>query len=385
MSRSSLTEQWFLNLDGIRSGPYQTSEILSLIAEGEILPHHRIAANLKSRDWISILDWRLDQARAVKPSKKPEVSEIVPFKEKNEPQVEMVVPKRVEDPGPAETSENLYQELSGFTEISTGLAEPEPEAKAEPEREEEIQAQPAEPQTDPSPPAAPPGNTPSPKRDPVAEMFDMLQNNKSKRDEKTKQSAIAHQNTQSAQAKSNQKNSTEQQPSPSSTTAVLAQYKGVAKSMFMGLTITVLGYVFGQMFQQHILPAPSAEKPHATTQSTALAPTPASVVVETVDRSNEKMIIRSKVEHKAETAKSGQPLPTEKDLQELKELKRELQELKALKDELKNNPNANPSYNRDEDSDSMYGNDGGSNPGYNYPNNNGNSGPSGGDIQVAPR
>ncbi|NDG84797.1 MAG: DUF4339 domain-containing protein, partial [Proteobacteria bacterium] len=58
-----MTDQWFLDLDGTRSGPYQTNEILSLIAEGEVLPHHRIARGLKDPNWKTILDWRLEHAR----------------------------------------------------------------------------------------------------------------------------------------------------------------------------------------------------------------------------------------------------------------------------------------------------------------------------------
>ncbi len=58
-----MDDQWFLDLDGVRSGPYHTNEVLSLIAEGEVLPHHRIARGLKDLEWMTILDWRLDRAK----------------------------------------------------------------------------------------------------------------------------------------------------------------------------------------------------------------------------------------------------------------------------------------------------------------------------------
>ena len=74
-----MTEQWFLDLDGVRSGPYQTPEVMSLIAEGEVLPHHRISTELKGEEWITILDWRLDQAKIYQRSSFTSSSEISPM------------------------------------------------------------------------------------------------------------------------------------------------------------------------------------------------------------------------------------------------------------------------------------------------------------------
>ncbi|NDF15847.1 hypothetical protein EB061_11085, partial [bacterium] len=45
---------------------------MSLIEEGEVLPHHRISRGLRNPDWITILDWRFEQAKAtLKPAPAP--------------------------------------------------------------------------------------------------------------------------------------------------------------------------------------------------------------------------------------------------------------------------------------------------------------------------
>ncbi len=54
---------WYLDLEGTRSGPYAFDTVQTLIAEGEVLPHHKISTALKDTDWVTILDWRLDLAQ----------------------------------------------------------------------------------------------------------------------------------------------------------------------------------------------------------------------------------------------------------------------------------------------------------------------------------
>jgi hypothetical protein len=54
-----MKDQWFLDLDGVKSGPYQTNEVLNLISDGEVLPHHLISTALKAKEWKTILDWKL--------------------------------------------------------------------------------------------------------------------------------------------------------------------------------------------------------------------------------------------------------------------------------------------------------------------------------------
>jgi hypothetical protein len=305
-----MSEQWYLDLDGVRSGPYQTSEVMSLVAEGEILPHHLIATELKSQKWTTILEWRLNQNKGSEPNKitAPATTNFSPVQEK---------PAPVETPKPVETK---------TTEAHT-------EKPIEIEVPNKVTKSPAH-----SPITPPPSPTTSPakpagKRDPMAEMFDILQNTKNKRETKSQQThAQAHSHTQ-AHAHSPNLSST----APAEKKAPSSNQLG--KTILIGIVITIIGFALGQLFQKQ--KAPDLNTTALQSAPTA-TPKPTTSVVEAepaendaeetkiVDRSTDKMTIRAQVTPTPEHSK---------DIQELKDLKKELLELKALKDEIRSNNN----------------------------------------------
>jgi len=311
-----MSEQWYLDLDGVRSGPYQTSEVMSLVAEGEILPHHQIALELKSQKWMTILEWRLNQNRSsTSPEESSSPVSVSPAQESAKVPVEPLpiktAPPPVERPSPA----------------------PKPIA--------------VKPISTPPPPSTPPTG----KRDPMAEMFDMLQNTKQKREVKAQQSHAAH--AQSHTPSHNQTHMQPYVPITSASTAPIPPYipeerksgfskSNLGKTILIGAGITILGFVLGQFFQHQKSVEPSASKP-ASTDTVASPSTASTPVVEketeqqTIDRSTDKMTIRGKVP--VNNAASSPSPEHPKDAQELKDLKKELLELKALKDEIRNNNN----------------------------------------------
>ena len=239
-----MKEQWFLDLDGTRSGPYTTHEITQLITAGDILPHHQIATELKGKEWKTILEWQLNFKRD--------------------------------------------QRASQSVPIPVSTPEPEPE-----------------PITSPTPVLAPtPTLTPIPaKRDPTAEMFDLLQTTKQKRTE-----------AQSVQA---------QPPSPTQP-AKIRQPSQLGKTILYGAVITLMGFALGQLIQHWNAspPAPehasepASESPQALSVAQPTEPEPQQ------DRSTDKITIR---------APAPPPIPAPES-QELQDLKKELRELKELKD-----------------------------------------------------
>jgi hypothetical protein len=346
-SSSRTTEHWFLDLDGVRSGPYQTPEILSLIAEGEVMPHHRISTGLKNQQWMSIIDWRFEQAKKVSVHE-PEVKEVKsyipasarPPEPPAEPKVELADEEAepvteepaAEEPATPEptppAAEKIYTSPFHGSDLKLEPVKHSPPRPVTPEiqhtppYQEEITPEPEIPvQTFEAPKST--------KRDPMAEMFDVLQTSKQKREAKSQQ--IAQQ--QNAHISS--------EPAASSTPG-----SGLSKTLGIGVLITVIGFALGQIFQQSA-PPPSDSK---VTTPTASAPV---TKTEVVDRSTDKMTIRGKVEVPVQKPAPAPSKPsaalnarsaaapaasphTEKELQELKDLKKELQELKALKEELKN-------------------------------------------------
>jgi hypothetical protein len=330
-SPSRATEHWFLDLDGVRSGPYQTPEVMSLIAEGEVMPHHRISTALKEKSWITILDWRFEQAKknSAQENEAKEVKEVhsyIPVSarppELVEPKVELaneetqathseVETAPIHEEPPADPVEEPSIEQWAETPIIESIIQRTPSHTEEPRVTPEIPIQMFE--------------APKSKRDPMAEMFDIIQTSKQKREAKSQQIA--------------------QQQNHAVTVAVAKEKQassGLTRTIVIGLAITAVGFALGQMFQQSAPPAALTEETKSPTPAT-----PSATKVEVVDRSTDKMTIRGQVEtpiqkptpSPARTAplNAGAPRVPEKELQELKDLKKELQELKALKDEMKNN------------------------------------------------
>jgi hypothetical protein len=177
-------------------------------------------------------------------------------------------------------------------------------------------------------------DTSRPKRDPTAELFDIIQTSKQKREVRQQ-----HQ----AQAEGNRS------PAP-------AQESGLVKVILIGAGLALIGFSLGQLFQQSAPPMEhkvTRESPAPPVAGTGASPTPAEPV-QVLDRSNEKMTIKavvagtpkpaSKVASKATqgipSPQREEPRENERELQELKDLKKELQELKAMKDQLRDNSTA---------------------------------------------
>jgi hypothetical protein len=371
-----MMQQWFLDLDGVRSGPYQTPEVLNLIAEGEVLPHHRIAQGLKDQSWINILDWRLDQAR--QQNVKAEVKESPPTPEKFSspiyspdyleiPMETKPVEKKSDLPPPSGVMPPplMATPSSNFPYAQPSSPPPQQPIMHPPQREIPLTETttkkaeknenlfiPAEREPTPSSAVVPPDTSATaassptkPPRDPMAEMFDMLQNTKQKREAKSQQQA--QQNHQAATS------SAANGGSKSASPRAAGSNKNLGKTLAIGAAITIVGFALGQIFQSAGPPAHSPAK----TEEQKASPSPSAVTAastptpDTTDRSTDKMIIRNKLaappaQTLIKVTTNGQTKtldhkPTEKELEELKDLKKELQELKALKDELKSNPNGN--------------------------------------------
>ncbi len=325
-----MTDQWFLDLDGVRSGPYQTNEVMGLIADGEVFPHHRISTSLKDSNWQTILDWRLEQARQ---SQSKRVSPQQPLSPEP-PSSEKPIPS---PQNPPPSPEPVAPPKSQIVE-SPDDSLPPPLVTFAPSQEEflkEIESMEREMAET---------STSGSKRDPMAEMFDILQNTRQKREAKQLQSAQQASEEEKLNAKK-----------PLSVTRLVA----------ICILVSLLGLALGQWYQLANTPAPTAAKNEkGETQSDSALPPK----TEVVDRSTEKMTIRAVVDKKPEptptkpvtvktrSAPTAPPAPVlpsseepaeeplaekktvDKDLEELRDLKKELQELKALKEELKNAP-----------------------------------------------
>jgi hypothetical protein len=380
-----MVQQWFLDLDGVRSGPYQTPEVLGLVAEGEVLPHHRISTSLKDQPWITILEWRLEQAK--QPPSNEKKSYVPEGRATGAPPADKPYDLRWNEPKEASSTppaSRLAREV-GAVDLNPEAGEDEIEEVIQvlgaPTIEIEIPAEPvaspppappapAEPDHKPSnivlepvhkvePPAAPVHSPPAApaaaasdgeaparaKRDPMAEMFDILQNTRQKREAKEK--AAHHERSQHPTPA--QERETRLHPAP----PAAAANSSWVKSVVIGLLITVAGFLLGQLFQHSAeTPATSA----STTEKNLTAPArPAEPQTEVIDRSTDKLTIRARVERQPEAPAAppvaiprnkalpqgmASPAINPKEMQELRDLKKELQELKALKEELRNAPAA---------------------------------------------
>jgi hypothetical protein len=305
-----MTEQWFLDLDGVRSGPYQTPEVLSLIAEGEVLPHHRISRSLKDSTWVTILDWRLEQARH---TPAPEVRPAPP------------------PPAPEVSPSDLKVEPSPSEPVAEPIPPPPPPAPPPQPVERTLKLEPTVPAQDRQEPEAPRVAEPSStKRDPTAELFDIIQTSKQKREVRQQHQAQAE----------------------SIRDQVPTQDSSLMKVILIGAGLALIGFSIGQLFQQSAPPLPETKTAKETPAPPVASPSPPQAEsAKILDRSTEKMTIKAVVQGtpkpalkvSAKSAPVAAPSPREEsresdmELQELKDLKKELQELKAMKDQLRDN------------------------------------------------
>jgi hypothetical protein len=304
-----MKDQWFLDLDGVKSGPYQTNEVLSLISDGEVLPHHLIGTSLKAKEWKTILDWKLalSASRPASPTA-PNATEIKQKSVSSQPAKN----PEITNPTPDLSSAAPIEAVSEKKEVTT----------------------------DPSNPMIKSDSVVNPEtnQDAMAEMFDTIHHTKLKREQKSQQEHAAAQPILEPDS-----------PIASST----------GKFILVSIGITVLGFVLGQMFQKQTgsNPATSATttSPAVNTTSTSAATAPASgSELQVLDRSNDRITIRSQMPMNppppapapgasmrpefAPMERPGEAMRApEKDSQMMEELKKELSELKALKEEIRNN------------------------------------------------
>lgn len=382
-----MTEQWFLDLDGTRSGPYQTPEVLSLIAEGEVLPHHRISTSLREQKWITILDWRLDQAKLSRKApvttpthlSRSEISSVEGIDETRSTVSPVSTASQSPAPifasqpadqaseanptssaniialaysvklahSPAQTSStaptaSIRDALNDYQKIILESAPDEIHTQEEDSTAHWAQERLIEERTEPA-------INVNPKRDPMAEMFDMLQKTKSKREAKQAQSEAAGISIAPEAEKT-------------------AQNSGLTKTLMIGVGITLIGFALGQLFQQA---APTLDPNAGKTSPSPVAVGSKPSATEVVDRSTDKMTIRgvvkkpeatpspAKVGARPARAGNSDTPQTEKELEELQNLKKELQELKNLKNDAVDTDFEAP------EGDGFDGKDPGLDPGYN--------------------
>ncbi len=265
-----MLEQWFLDLDGVRSGPYQTSEVLSLIAEGEVLPHHQISKDLKSQNWITVLDWRLSQNKTVSPVQKESPAVVATLTPTPAP-----VPTPTPTPAPPLTPEVASSPEPEIKIVLETPPTPEPQvetieiSKPEITTKEPTSRKPISP-TPPPIPEIPPislemkvkpaaiEKAPS-NRDAMAEMFDMLQTSKHKREQKSQQPQNQIQTPTQATIPN--------PPSPSSSTFNTSEgSSGNFKLILIGVLVVVIGFFLGQYqpFEPAGMPAPGPSTCPAT-------------------------------------------------------------------------------------------------------------------------
>ena len=345
-----MAEQWFLDLDGVKSGPYHTPEVMSLVAEGEVLPHHRISTALRDAAWITVLDWRLEQAKKTI-EKTPEVPkiEIIAMDEVAENPVETkAVPPPIFKAPPEWIQEIPITEIPNLKPTPSSTHTSLPPTAATKATQASVTVPTAKTIARETP--HPSETATPPKRDPMAEMFDMLQESKQKKEAKNLKSA--------------------QQEALNSAPKEIKSSGTLGKTIFIGAGIVLIGFLLGQIFQQAAPPPqPTKEtsKTEAKASPTATPDASKEVRTEVIDRSTDKMTIRAIVErtptpipHRAEIRPINAPglgqAPEKKmndrEMEELKDLKKELQELKAMKDDLKNNPDGENDPNNPEEPES---------------------------------
>ncbi|MBS1959932.1 MAG: hypothetical protein JST80_10700 [Bdellovibrionales bacterium] len=361
-----MAQKWFLDLDGVRSGPYQTPEVLGLVAEGEVLPHHRISSSLKDQPWITVLEWRLEQAKLSSPTEKksyipdskptpPAATDPkknpheIPWNDLREKSTPPAAPATNEVGAVDLNPEATPDEIEEVIQVLNAPEKAQPPAEVPPA----IEISPAAPILEPVNKAAtvvlePIHKEPATKRDPMAEMYDMLQNTKQKREAKEKEKAshqYRHHHSSPAHEKDHKASSKKSSNS------------SVMRTVVIGLLIMIPGFLLGQLFQQSSTPPPQP----VATEKNLTAPAKVEPKYEVVDRSTDKITIKGRVEkpvvnnnnatpmspksmvqtiNKSVPAQAAHPM-NEKDAQELKDLKKELLELKALKEEMRNSDNRN--------------------------------------------
>lgn len=287
-----MAQTWFLDLDGIKSGPYQNHEVLNLVTEGEVMPHHKIAPNLKTGPWISILEWRLEQSKkeeaAVTRPHLPEVSEV-----------------KIDESLIPGSSTSATPPVPPYMEVPSTNKETQ-------EQKEKLKAYQPHPLDKPS-------------KDPTAEMFALLQSTKQKREKQATEAEVLRTQEISSHAS---------RPTNSN-----------FKNIGIALIIILAGIALGQWFQGSNETPSEASKTQTSASSIAVT-SPSNQNAEAESPSGDvrtlktdlgKITIQSKSRPSNDIQKPthSESLAPE-EMKEIGELKKELQELKKLKEELKN-------------------------------------------------
>jgi hypothetical protein len=319
-------EQWFLDLDGVRSGPYDDEEIVALLKEGELLPHHKISYSIDEPEWQTMIEWRLKKAfrdAAIQSSNTTSIprARTVEIRDTN-PQSPR--PPETKEPPPTFEENITSPSITPIPPPSSPLDEIEEEA-------EEIahtfiariprEVVEAEPETE--------DGLPRKSRDAaVGQLLDLYQNIRGKRQE-TKQ---ALENSVASIGNS------PKEPKSS-----------LLRPLLLVLSLGALGYGVGRLWNGSETEADLAvNEPVA---SATPAPTPEQSEPRTVERKTEKFTIRAVTNQpKFIVPDPPPPKPTPKvdftaeQLNELKQLRNEVEELRALQGNSAppQNPQINP-------------------------------------------
>ncbi len=296
-------EQWFLDLDGVRSGPYDDEEIVALLKEGELLPHHKISYSVDQPEWQTMIEWRLKKAfrdAAIQSSNTTTIPKVRP--------VEIRDQEAQRDPKPPAHS----HEITGVKERapSEPVHEIEEEAHAMahtfisriPRSVVDQNLRPPESRLDKGRDAA------------VGQLLDLYQNIRGKRQE-TKQALETSVASVGGHAGKPQKTS-------------------LIKPILLIVGLGALGYGAGRLWNNTsnagLEPTPAATQP-VTSQAATSEP-------RTIEHKSEKFTIRSVTNQPKFIAQEPPPVakPTPKldfsaeQLNELKQLRSEIEELRAL-------------------------------------------------------
>lgn len=314
-------EQWFLDLDGVRSGPYDDEEIVALLKEGELLPHHKISYSVDQPEWQTMIEWRLKKAfrdAAIQSSNTtttPKVRNI----EIRDQEAQTTTPPRapmmeeitdVKARPPVEPLHEIEQEAQAMAHTFIARI---PRTVVE-------QSQPRPELTE---------NQPSKSRDAaVGQLLDLYQNIRGKRQE-TKQ---ALESSVAAVGKQ----------TPPEKTSIL-------KPALLILGLGALGYGAGRLWNGSSAPT-TGEDPVVTTSGTSAAtPTPSGPESRTVEHKSDKFTIRAVTNQPKfipQEPPTAKPTPkvdfSAEQLNELKQLRNEIEELRALQG-TPSSPGQNPS------------------------------------------
>lgn len=306
-----MTQTWFLDLDGIKSGPYQTHEVHRLMTEGSVMPHHRITENLKSNRWMSLLEWKLEQSKKIETestqSSKPEVQEII------------LQNSRTDSPHQGPPTPPYIEIKSDVPPSITPTRMTVPHVST------------AHPQSPSTPPSTVIKPLDQPTRDATSEMLALLQSTKHKRERQATQDVPTPLHTSTH--------------TPLTTNSTTQNHSSSIRMVVLGILIALAGVALGQWLR------PNSTAP-VVTQDTSKPDTPKpdtpkedSKAAENIPTKNETRTLKTAlgkimIQSKSKPVDPHDATPrgnlTHEESNEANDVRKELRELRRLKEELKN-------------------------------------------------